>query len=83
MNQARLAEAAERLLNDDTFKYVIAELKNEAVESWTRTNPDDVDGREELYYLYLAILHIENRLKTKSDYVKFNKENKPIEGINV
>lgn len=61
------ARAAAELLENDGFNCVMAELKNDAFASWSRTAPQDKDAREDLYYMYIAIGMIETRLRAMAD----------------
>lgn len=70
MNEA-LTNGAKRLIGDDAFKLVMDSLKEETKDLWARTNPDEADARDDLYYLYLAFSHLENRLISLANNDKF------------
>lgn len=73
MDSIHLGQAAKRLLEDESFKLVMQELRDELVGGWKQTQPDDVKGREEIYFLNLALSHLEYRLQAKVDNLKIIK----------
>ena len=49
MDKITLAEWAQRLLDDDFFKKVIDDLKNQQIGAILSTNSDGIDEREDAY----------------------------------
>lgn len=49
MDKLQTAQWAENLLNDDTFKKVINDLKEQQISAIFNTNRDQIDDREEAY----------------------------------
>ena len=49
MDKITVAEWAKRLLEDDFFKKVIDDLKNQQISAILNTNSDGIDEREDAY----------------------------------
>lgn len=49
MDKITVAEWAKRLLEDDFFKKVIDDLKNQQISAILNTNADGIDEREDAY----------------------------------
>ena len=49
MDKLTQAQWAENLLNDDFFKKVIDDLKNQQISAILNTNSDGIDEREDAY----------------------------------
>lgn len=49
MDKITVAEWAKRLLDDDFFKKVIDDLKNQQIGAILNTNSDGIDEREDAY----------------------------------
>lgn len=49
MDKITQAEWAQRLLDDDFFKKVISDLKNQQIGAILSTNSDGIDEREDAY----------------------------------
>ncbi len=49
MDKITVAEWAKRLLDDDFFKKVIDDLKNQQISAILNTNSDGIDEREDAY----------------------------------
>lgn len=49
MDKITVAEWAKRLLEDDFFKKVIDDLKNQQISAILSTNADGIDEREDAY----------------------------------
>lgn len=49
MDKLTLSEWAQRLLDDDFFKKVIDDLKNQQISAILSTNSDGIDEREDAY----------------------------------
>ena len=49
MDKITVAEWAKRLLDDDFFKKVIDDLKNQHISAILSTNSDGIDEREDAY----------------------------------
>lgn len=49
MDKITVAEWAQRLLDDDFFKKVISDLKNQKIGAILSTNTDGIDEREDAY----------------------------------
>ena len=49
MDKITVAEWAKRLLDDDFFKKVIDDLKNQQIGAILSTNSDEIDEREDAY----------------------------------
>lgn len=49
MDKITVAEWAQRLLDDDFFKKVIDDLKNQQIGAILSTNSDGIDEREDAY----------------------------------
>lgn len=63
----RRGAAASQLLESDAFKTVIAALKRETYETWEKSPADAKDAREDMYFLNVALAHIQLRLKAMVD----------------
>ena len=59
MNKKDRANAYKRLLNDDTFKLVLDEVKGEQVEVFLNPNSER-EERDEAHYLVVALQTIVN-----------------------
>lgn len=49
MDKITVSEWAKRLLEDDFFKKVIDDLKNQQISAILATNADEIDDREDAY----------------------------------
>ena len=58
---------AQLLIANPVFNSVVAELKAEAFEAWTRT--ESVDDREKIFFRVMAIEDIYDSIKVKADYI--------------
>lgn len=64
INKGRLAK---QLLESEAFKVIVDGLKRDACEAWMQTAPDAKDAREDLYYMQVALAHIQTKLTGMSD----------------
>ena len=55
MDKITQAEWAQRLLDDDFFKKVISDLKNQQIGAILSTNSDGIDEREDAYRIIKTI----------------------------
>lgn len=62
MNKKDRANAYKRLLNDDTFKLVLDEVKGEQVEVFLNPNSER-EERDEAHYLVVALQTIVNYME--------------------
>ena len=59
-HEIRLSAEAEQILNSETFKQAISNLKEEYIQHWLNNrNIDDVDFREDLHKAVLLLPEIE------------------------
>lgn len=63
MDKLTLAQWAENLLNDDFFKKVMDDLKNQQISAILNTNRDGIDDRENAYLVIKTLELIEGHLK--------------------
>lgn len=63
MDKITQAEWAQRLLDDDFFKEVINNLKNQQISAILNTNRDGIDERETAYLVVKTLELIEGHLK--------------------
>lgn len=63
MDKLLLAQWAENLLNDDFFKEVMNNLKNQQISAILNTNRDGIDDRENAYLVIKTLELIEGHLK--------------------
>jgi RNA binding exosome subunit len=63
MDKLTLAQWAENLLNDDFFKEVMNDLKNQQISAILNTNRDGIDERENAYLVIKTLELIEGHLK--------------------
>lgn len=63
MDKLLLAQWAENLLNDDFFKEVMNDLKNQQISAILNTNRDGIDDRENAYLVIKTLELIEGHLK--------------------
>jgi RNA binding exosome subunit len=63
MDKLTLAQWAENLLNDDFFKKVMDDLKNQQISVILNTNRDGIDDRESAYLVVKTLELIEGHLK--------------------
>lgn len=63
MDKLTLAQWAENLLNDDFFKKVMDDLKNQQISVILNTNRDGIDDRENAYLVIKTLELIEGHLK--------------------
>jgi RNA binding exosome subunit len=63
MDKLTLAQWAENLLNDDFFKKVMDDLKNQQISVILNTNRDGIDDRENAYLVVKTLELIEGHLK--------------------
>ena len=63
MDKLTQAQWAENLLNDDFFKKVMEDLKNQQISAILSTNRDDIDERENAYVVIKTLELIEGHLK--------------------
>lgn len=62
MDKLTLAQWAENLLNDDFFKKVMNDLKNQQIGVILNTNRDGIDERENAYLVIKTLELIEGHL---------------------
>lgn len=76
MNKKDRANAYKRLLNDDTFKLVLDEVKGEQVEVFLNPNSER-EERDEAHYLVVALQTIVNYMEgvIASDIIDDKKNN--------
>ena len=76
MNKKDRANAYKRLLNDDTFKLVLDEVKGEQVEVFLNPNSER-EERDEAHYLVVALQTIVNYMDgvIASDIIDDTKNN--------
>jgi len=76
MNKKDKANAFKRLLNDDTFKLVLDEVKGEQVEVFLNPNSER-EERDEAHYLVVALQTIVNYMDgvIASDIIDDKKNN--------
>jgi len=76
MNKKDRANAYKRLLNDDTFKLVLDEVKGEQVEVFLNPNSER-EERDEAHYLVVALQTIVNYMDgvIASDIIDDKKNN--------
>lgn len=65
-----LGAAAKNLAESEMFKMVVEHLKRDSFEAWKKTQPDHGAAREDLYHFYVALSHIEEKLKAMQDSAK-------------
>ena len=63
MDKLTLAQWASNLLNDDFFKKVMDDLKNQQISVILNTNRDGIDEREGAYLVIKTLELIEGHLK--------------------
>ncbi len=63
MDKLTVAEWAQRLLDDDFFKKVMDDLKNQHISAILNTNRDGIDERENAYLVVKTLELIEGHLK--------------------
>lgn len=63
MDKLTLAQWASNLLNDDFFKKVMDDLKNQQISVILNTNRDGIDERENAYLVVKTLELIEGHLK--------------------
>ena len=63
MDKITLAEWAQRLIDDDFFKKVMDDLKNQQISVILNTNRGDIDDRENAYLVVKTLELIEGHLK--------------------
>ena len=63
MDKITVAEWAQRLLDDDFFKKVMDDLKNQQISAILNTNRDGIDDRENAYLVIKTLELIEGHLK--------------------
>jgi RNA binding exosome subunit len=63
MDKLAQAQWAENLLNDDFFKEVMNDLKNQQISAILNTNRDGIDERENAYLVIKTLELIEGHLK--------------------
>ncbi len=63
MDKITVAEWAQRLLDDDFFKKVMDDLKNQQISAILNTNRDGIDDRENAYLVIKTLERIEGYLK--------------------
>jgi RNA binding exosome subunit len=63
VDKLTVAEWAKRLLDDDFFKKVMSDLKNQQISAILNTNRDDVDERENAYLVVKTLELIEGHLQ--------------------
>lgn len=63
MDKLTVAEWAQRLLDDDFFKKVMDDLKNQQISAILNTNRDGIDERENAYLVVKTLELIEGHLK--------------------
>jgi len=56
-------ERAKALLGDEFFQEVLAELEKDNIERIIRSNPDEIDTREEAYGSIRAVNQVKARLE--------------------
>ena len=62
--EIRLSAEAEQILNSETFKQAIHNLKEEYIQHWLNNrNIDDVDFREDLHKAVLLLPEIERHIR--------------------
>lgn len=62
--EIRLSAEAEQILNSETFKQAINNLKEEYIQHWLNNrNIDDVDFREDLHKAVLLLPEIERHIR--------------------
>jgi|TARA_R100000479_G_C6384664_1_gene202537 hypothetical protein len=63
-HEIRLSAEAEQILNSETFKQAISNLKEEYIQHWLNNrNIDDVDFREDLHKAVLLLPEIERHIR--------------------
>ena len=63
-HEIRLSAEAEQILNSETFKQAINNLKEEYIQHWLNNrNIDDVDFREDLHKAVLLLPEIERHIR--------------------
>ena len=63
MDKITVSEWAQRLLDDDFFKKVMDDLKNQQISAILNTNRDGIDERENAYLVVKTLELIEGYLK--------------------
>lgn len=71
MEIIRLAEGAQRLLNDEAATVAIKSLLEEIKNEWVHTAPQDKDGRERLWMMGQVIQLFVQKLQTLRDRGQF------------
>jgi hypothetical protein len=65
----RKSRRAAEVLNDELLQEVLTDLRAEALENITRTQPSEDEAREEFYYFAMALDAVKARLHAlASDY---------------
>jgi hypothetical protein len=54
---------AENILNSDVFKKTFTNYKNELIETWQQTSPEDVALRESIYKAIQILPEVERHLR--------------------
>lgn len=62
MDKLTLAEWAQRLIDDDFFKKVMNDLKNQQISAILNTNRDGIEDRENAYLVIKTLELIEGHL---------------------
>lgn len=63
-HEIRLSAEAEQILNSETFKQAISNLKEEYIQHWLNNRSiDDVDFREDLHKAVLLLPEIERHIR--------------------
>ncbi len=60
----RRNESAKRLLSDETVMAALAAIEVDIINEWARSNPTNVEGRENSYRLLQMIERLQNKLET-------------------
>ncbi len=63
----RLAEGAQRLLNDESATTAVRELMEEIKSEWVNTRPEDKEGREDLWRLGRSMQLFVTKLQAMRD----------------
>ncbi len=60
-------ERARQLIQDETLGELFDRLRSAYVESWTNTDPIDVEGRERLYMAVQVLEHVRTNLRVLAE----------------
>lgn len=64
---SRESQAAKEFMQSEAYKIVVERLKRDAFDAWINTPTEAVKAREDLYFLQLALAHLEQHLTAMID----------------